>query len=84
MNNRDEWTRLRKNVGLSDFRFHDLRHVLPTWAIGSGVSLEIIGEMLGHRDLSSTQIYATVDLDPVREAIKTASEAIQNAINKNS
>lgn len=84
MHHRAEWDRLRKKVGLKDFRFHDIRHVLPTWAIGSGVSLEVIGEMLGHKNRESTLIYAKVDLDPVREAIKTASEAIQNAINKNS
>lgn len=77
---RADWRELRKSAGLKDFHMHDLRHVLPTWAIGNGVSLEIIGEMLGHADLNATKIYATIDMDPVRKAIESGADAIKKAM----
>lgn len=42
---------------------HTLRHSLATNMLRKGVSLGEIGEILRHRDLATTQIYAKVDLE---------------------
>jgi site-specific recombinase XerD len=43
-----------------------LRHTLATSLIKSGASLKEIGDLLGHRSLKTTQIYAKLDLDSLR------------------
>lgn len=42
-------------------RFHDLRHVFATWLHKSGVSLDSLRSLLGHRDRATTDRYTTVD-----------------------
>ena len=44
-----------------------LRHSLATNMLGKGASLREIGEILRHRELSTTQIYAKVDLGSLRK-----------------
>lgn len=45
---------------------HILRHSLATNLLSQGASLREIGEILGHRDLQTTTIYAKVDLSSLR------------------
>lgn len=46
---------------------HVLRHSLATQMLASGASLAEIGEVLRHRLLKTTQIYAKVDLEALRD-----------------
>lgn len=46
---------------------HRLRHALATDMLGAGVRLGDIGQVLRHRDLATTAIYAKVDHDSLRE-----------------
>lgn len=50
--------------GVTDIHFHNLRHSAATKMLESGISIEIIQKILGHAAISTTQIYATV-LDEV-------------------
>jgi integrase len=52
------WQRVRLRAGLIDARIHDLRHTFATMAASQGMSLPIIGKMLGHKTVQSTQRYA--------------------------
>jgi integrase len=70
------WGRLRKRAGLSDLWFHDLRRSLGSWMAATGSTLPVISKALGHRSLQATQIYARLDLDSVRKAMGTATDAI--------
>ncbi len=47
-------------------RLHDLRHTCATYLLKSGVSLEIVQKILGHSQISTTQLYAQV-LDEMME-----------------
>jgi integrase len=66
------WDRLRKEAKIVDVRIHDLRRTLGSFMAGANVSLPIVGKALGHQSLAATQVYAHLQLDPVRHAMALA------------
>lgn len=74
------WARIRVRAGIQDVRFHDLRRTVGSWLAGSGESLQLIGKVLNHRDVSTTAIYARLNLGPVRLALERhASKMLEAA-----
>lgn len=73
------WHDIMMSAGIADLRIHDLRRTLGSWQAVQGTSLPIIGKSLGHRTASATQIYARLNLDPVREAVTAATDALLRA-----
>jgi len=62
------WRRIRAKAGLKDLRIHDLRHSFAAVAAGTGMSLPMIGKLLGHTQPITTARYAHLAADPMREA----------------
>lgn len=54
-------------AGLAEMGAHRLRHTLACQMVAGGVGLAEIGQVLRQRNVSSTAIYARVDLDALRE-----------------
>ena len=52
------WRRIRNKAGLKDVRLHDLRHTFASIAASKGLSLPIIGALLGHKQAATTARYA--------------------------
>ncbi len=66
------WRRILERAGIRDLRIHDLRRSLGSWETITGASLVVIGKTLGHKDSSSTAIYARLSQDVERRAMETA------------
>lgn len=64
---------------MTDLRIHDLRRTLGSWQAKTGASLAIIGKSLNHKTHQATAIYARLDLDPIRQSIETATQAMFEA-----
>ena len=62
------WRRIRKRAEIEDVRIHDLRHTFAATAASSGLSLPMIGKLLGHTQAQTTARYAHLAADPVRKA----------------
>lgn len=73
-------TRIRRTFALAKklagitrkVRFHDLRHTYGSSLASDGLSLAIIGKVMGHADQATTARYARPDqrvLDPVRKSM---------------
>lgn len=61
---------------IKDLRIHDLRRTLGSWQAATGASLPMIGRTLAHKNVSTTAIYARLNLDPVRASMQKAMTAI--------
>jgi integrase len=72
----DAWNALRKAADIPDVRLHDLRHTYASVLASSGLSLPIIGSLLGHTTAQTTLRYAHLFDDPLRQATERASAII--------
>ena len=68
VNLKDPWGAIREAAGLEDVRVHDLRHSFASVGAAGGMSLPIIGALLGHTQVATTQRYAHLSDDPLRAA----------------
>jgi integrase len=72
----DAWIRLRKAAGLGGARLHDLRHSYASVLVSAGLSLPVIGALLGHSTPVTTHRYSHLFDDPLRAATERASAII--------
>lgn len=62
------WRNITEQAGLEDYRLHDNRHTHASHLVSSGLSLEIVGRLLGHTNPLTTMRYAHLADDPLRAA----------------
>jgi integrase len=76
------WGEARSLAGLHDVRLHDLRHSYASLAAGKGVSLHMIGKLLGHKVPATTARYAHLARDVVAGINDELGTAMTAAIEK--
>lgn len=74
------WRRIRKLAQIEDIRLHDLRHSFASIAAESGASLPLIGRLLGHSQVKTTQRYAHLSADPIRSLNETIGTVMAHAL----
>ncbi len=55
---------------------------LGSWMVNTGASIAIIGGALGHKDAKSTEIYARLATDPVKDAMEKAQDVMMGFVQK--
>jgi integrase len=63
------WINVQKDAKLPDVRIHDLRHTFASLLVSGGASLEMIGKLLGHSQMQTTQRYAHLMDSPLRAGV---------------
>lgn len=74
------WRRIRHAAQLDDVRIHDLRHSFASVAAGAGMSLPVIGALLGHSQPGTTARYAHLSENPVQGASESIAKFIDDAL----
>jgi integrase len=76
------WSRARSAAALTDVRLHDLRHSFASVGVAGGLSLPIIGALLGHKHSATTARYAHLSADPLRAANDAVGARIAAAMSR--
>ena len=74
------WKRLCERAEIEGVRLHDLRHTAASIGVANGMSLPIIGRILGHTQARTTQRYAHVDIDPALAAADQIGGTVSAAL----
>lgn len=74
------WQLVARRAGLDGVRLHDLRHNFASFGAGGGLGLPVIGKLLGHSQITTTQRYAHLDADPLRAASNSIARSIAAAM----
>ncbi|HKQ06193.1 MAG TPA: site-specific integrase [Blastocatellia bacterium] len=65
---------VRKGAGLSDVRFHDLRHTHATRLVAAQMPLSEVGRMLGHTQANTTYRYVNANVETAKRAAAVLDE----------
>ncbi|EAT16958.1 site-specific integrase [Desulfuromonas acetoxidans] len=67
---------------ITGLRIHDLRRSHASHLLNAGVDISIVGKILGHKSLKSTQIYAKVATSSLARTSEIASRKIEEVMNQ--
>jgi integrase len=73
------WRSICRAADLRGLRLHDLRHTFASILASAGLSLPVIGALLGHTNPSTTQRYAHLFDDPLRSAADRVGAVVTTA-----
>jgi integrase len=78
-NVKNQWAAVLEAAELEDLHIHDLRHSFASFLVSEGMSLPLIGRLLGHTQAATTFRYSHLALDPLR----AATERVGNIVGQN-
>ena len=70
------WSSICKTARIEGCRLHDLRHSFASILVSSGASLPLIGQLLGHTQVTTTQRYAHLFDETLRQATEKVASFI--------
>ncbi|MFT7099267.1 MAG: integrase [Rickettsiales bacterium] len=70
------WITVCKKAQITNATIHDLRHTYASVLVNSGIGLEVIGKLIGHSNVRTTQRYAHL----VNSTLKQATEVFGSKI----
>ncbi len=75
---KSSWAAICEAAGIEGVRLHDLRHTYASILASSGMSLQLIGRLLGHSTIVTTQRYSHLYDDPLREAVERVGKVVDS------
>ena len=73
------WREVCRAAGIEGVRLHDLRHSFASFLASGGLSLPVIGALLGHTQPATTARYSHLLDDPLRAATEKVGQIIESA-----
>ncbi len=83
VNLRKAWMRICKVARLKGVRIHDLRHSFASVGAQGGVPLQVVGKLLGHAKIQTTERYSHLAADPVKAANEAMGKQISAMLSGN-
>lgn len=83
VNVKNQWAQVLKTAKLKDLHIHDLRHSFASFLVAEGMSLPLIGRLLGHTQAATTHRYAHLALDPLRAATERVGTIVSGQSSPN-
>jgi integrase len=74
---RRTFRRICKNAGVRNFTTHDMRRAYASTLINANVPLEQIKELLNHKDIRTTLVYARLNTASLQNANEIAGKALE-------
>lgn len=76
------WATVMKTAKLAGLRLHDLRHTYASVLASNRVPLHVVGALLGHTQAQTTERYAHLYDDPLRQATEAAAKVVNGETKK--
>ena len=76
---RKTFQKILEAAQIENFRIHDLRHNFASMAVNNGCDIYVVQHLLGHASPTTTQRYAHLRQDTLRNASEMLAERINNA-----
>jgi site-specific recombinase XerD len=76
---RGVWEKVTRAAGLEGALVYTLRHSFASVGAGGGLSLQLVGKLLGHTVARTTEKYSHLADDPLREAAAKIGAVIAGA-----
>ena len=74
------WKRIRAEAEIEDVRIHDLRHTFASFGVNNEQNLAVVGKLLGHSKILTTQRYAHLADDPLRQASEQIGSGLAESL----
>lgn len=70
------WSTALAKAGITDFRFHDLRHCAASYLVMNGATLAEVGVVLGHKSVQMTRRYTHLADDHTHRIVQAMNDKI--------
>ena len=70
------WMKVCRESGITDLKFHDLRHEAASRLLEAGWPLQAVQAMLGHADAKTTSIYINTTLSQLHDSMRAVRHAV--------
>ncbi|MBI3584017.1 MAG: tyrosine-type recombinase/integrase [Nitrospinae bacterium] len=71
-----KWYKVLNKTGITNLKFHDLRHSFGTIAAENGADLQTIAKLMGHKNLSVTRRYLHNSVESLRQYVNKVDNSL--------
>jgi len=75
------WLRIKRRAGLDRLAIHDLRRTAGSYMVQAGRSIHAVKDILRHKDIKTTEIYARLAAQQGKDTVDAYSEALTEVLN---